>query len=221
MDKNEYVEHRYFLSNQISILKQQIRNLNMKSVNSTLSNEEKKVEEEMKSYLEQLVQKKNEFVNDYKLFELLQVTAQANKTLCAADTVLDLNNISSSQRQNKLEDLENQLKSLENKLKPLENKLEDILDLLKESKQDHSSLKDSTILNYRREFPLGSPVFKNTTMNVDPNVLAYFNAFIRYNGLRTIEATNQAFYQYVKTSKDCEDFEKTFFHQEDVHDKFF
>lgn len=105
MDKNEYVEHRYFLSNQISILKQQIRNLNMKSVNSTLSTEEKKVEEEMKSYLDKLVQKKTEFVNDYKLFELLQITAQASKTLREADTILDLNNISSSQRQDKLKSL--------------------------------------------------------------------------------------------------------------------
>lgn len=106
---------------------------------------------------------------------------------------------------------------LNQRLDILKKQIKELIIIVEEVKQKTVETNESPnkIQNYRNEFKEGISKYKNTSININPEVFFYFNAFIKFKGLKSIEAFSQALYQYVKSSDDFEEFEKIYFRDED------
>lgn len=150
-------------------------------------------------------EKKKIYLEDQKDFKKTQESIEKTSTVTKNKPITS-SQIENQEQKNTIDIKE--ITEIKNQLNRIENRLCTYTDLNK------NNTKLIKIKNYRTEFPELDRKYIKTSVNLDPDLFAYYNAYRKSRKLKQQENLNQLLYEFVKRQEDLEEFEESFYEKE-------
>jgi len=154
---------------------------------------------ELKIVRSSFFEKKKIYLEDQKDFNKIQENIEKTSP------VIKNKSITSNPIENQEQNGSIDINEIKNQLNRIENHLCTYTELNKNNTQ---LIK---IKNYRTEFPELDRKYIKTSVNLDPDLFAYYNAYRKSRKLKQQENLNQLLYEFVKRQEDLEEFEESFY----------